>query len=126
MDGDQRVRFCQQCKLNVYNLSEMTKKDAEDLILEKEGKLCVRFYKRLDGTVLTRDCPLGRLARYTTNSYYIVVTWLLMICISIAGLTTSSRGLQILFEKAMAHVVKELNSQVSNGGVSAGYIDHSK
>jgi hypothetical protein len=23
------------------------------------GRLCVRFYKRADGTVLTKDCPVG-------------------------------------------------------------------
>ena len=24
MEGDERTRFCSQCKLNVYNISEMT------------------------------------------------------------------------------------------------------
>ncbi|MCC7528421.1 MAG: hypothetical protein IT342_07860, partial [Candidatus Melainabacteria bacterium] len=28
MTGDERKRFCGDCKLNVYNISEMTKKDA--------------------------------------------------------------------------------------------------
>jgi hypothetical protein len=32
---------------------------SEALILEKEGKLCVRFFRRKDGTVLTDDCPVG-------------------------------------------------------------------
>ena len=27
--------------------------------MEKEGRLCVRFYTRADGTVLTQDCPVG-------------------------------------------------------------------
>ena len=26
---------------------------------EKEGKLCVRFFRRADGTVMTQDCPVG-------------------------------------------------------------------
>lgn len=59
MDGDERVRFCRLCRLNVYNLSEMNSADAEALIREKEGRLCVRFYRRGDGTVLTRNCPVG-------------------------------------------------------------------
>jgi len=59
MSGDDRVRHCQECKLNVYNLSEMTRRDAESLISSREGRLCVRFYRRADGTVLTRDCPRG-------------------------------------------------------------------
>ena len=59
MVGDNRRRFCGECKLNVYNLSGMSKTEAENLIENSEGRLCVRFYKREDGTVLTEDCPVG-------------------------------------------------------------------
>lgn len=59
MTGDERVRACAKCRLKVYNLSAMTKVDAERLLLEKEGRLCVRFFRRADGTVLTQDCPVG-------------------------------------------------------------------
>jgi hypothetical protein len=59
MIGDERVRFCAHCAKNVYNLSALPRHEAEALLLEKEGKLCVRLYKRADGTVLTSDCPVG-------------------------------------------------------------------
>ena len=59
MYGDERKRFCGDCKLNVYNLSGMTKTEAESLILNAEGRLCVRFYQRADGSVITNDCPVG-------------------------------------------------------------------
>ena len=59
MNGDERVRFCGKCEKNVYNLSAMTRADAEALVREKEGRLCVRFYRRQDGTVLSADCPVG-------------------------------------------------------------------
>jgi hypothetical protein len=59
MKGDEQTRFCSLCRKNVYNLSEMTRQEAENLIREKEGKLCVRYYQRADGTVLTKDCPIG-------------------------------------------------------------------
>jgi hypothetical protein len=60
MIGNDRKRFCGECKLNVYNLSGMTRTEAENLLLNSEGgRLCVRFYKRADGTVLTQDCPVG-------------------------------------------------------------------
>ena len=39
MFGDERVRFCGQCKLNVYNLSEMSKTEAELLVARSEGRL---------------------------------------------------------------------------------------
>jgi hypothetical protein len=59
MSGDERVRHCGLCKLNVYNLTSMSTEDAEALIREKEGKLCVRMFKRADGTLLAQDCPVG-------------------------------------------------------------------
>lgn len=59
MTGDYHSRFCGECQRHVYNLSEMTRAGAEALIREKEGSLCVRFYRRADGTVLTADCPVG-------------------------------------------------------------------
>jgi hypothetical protein len=59
MAGDDRVRFCSQCRLHVYNLSAMTRDEAAHLIQTTQGRLCARFYRRADGTVLTRDCPVG-------------------------------------------------------------------
>lgn len=59
MRGDARVRFCGDCKLHVYNLSELTQDEAVELVRQAEGRLCVRFYRRGDGTVLTQNCPNG-------------------------------------------------------------------
>jgi len=59
MYGDDRRRFCSECKLNVHNLSGMTRNEAETLLMDSDGSLCVRFYRRRDGTVLTQDCPVG-------------------------------------------------------------------
>jgi hypothetical protein len=59
MVGDDRVRFCGQCEKNVYNLSAMPRDEAEALLAAREGKMCVRLYKRADGTVMTSDCPVG-------------------------------------------------------------------
>ena len=39
MIGSERVRFCGQCSLNVYNLSAMSRSDAESLIARNEGRL---------------------------------------------------------------------------------------
>lgn len=59
MIGNERARFCGQCKLNVYNLSSMTREEAELLIGRTEGRLCVRYFRRADGSVMTQDCPVG-------------------------------------------------------------------
>ena len=59
MLGNERKRYCSECKLNVYNLSDMTHREAESFLLNSEGRVCVKFYRRADGSVLTKDCPVG-------------------------------------------------------------------
>lgn len=59
MTGDERKRFCGQCKLNVYNISEMSTKEAANLIRKTEGRACLRLYRRQDGTIITDNCPVG-------------------------------------------------------------------
>jgi hypothetical protein len=59
MVGDDRVRFCGACEKNVYNLSALPRDEAESLLAQHEGSICVRLYRRADGTVLTADCPVG-------------------------------------------------------------------
>jgi len=59
MVGDDRVRHCSECNLNVYNFSAMTAADVETVVANHEGRLCARMYRRSDGTLLTQDCPVG-------------------------------------------------------------------
>ena len=70
MIGTEQVRFCGQCNLNVYNLSGMTRDQAESVIAANEGRLCVRFYRRNDGSIITSDCPVGlRAVRERVSSW---------------------------------------------------------
>jgi hypothetical protein len=92
MAGNDRVRYCGQCQLNVYNLSGMAQREAERLITQAEGRVCVRFYRRADGTVLTEDCPVGlravrrRAARWATAAFASILSFF-----SGVGLTTAWR-----------------------------------
>jgi hypothetical protein len=85
-EGCDRVRYCGQCKHRVYNLSEMSREEAERLIEAKEGRLCVRFYRRPDGTVLTRDCQkeAGRFRRLLATAVGLAAAAILLL---IAGYT---------------------------------------
>ena len=57
MAGDERIRHCGLCRKNVYNLSAMPRAEAAALLAgDADGELCVRFYRRSDGTVMTSDC----------------------------------------------------------------------
>lgn len=55
MKGDGRKRHCERCHQSVYNLSVMTREEAW-AVLRGANTPCVRFLRRADGTVLTRDC----------------------------------------------------------------------
>jgi hypothetical protein len=59
MEGDDKVRFCRRCQKHVYNLSWMGRREAAAFVRETEDRLCVRFYRRRDGTLLTDNCPVG-------------------------------------------------------------------
>ena len=60
MTGDEKVRFCGACERHVYNFSTLTGHQIAELIRENEGqRKCVRFFRRQDGTILTKDCPVG-------------------------------------------------------------------
>jgi hypothetical protein len=56
MRGDGRIRFCGQCRQNVYNVEAFGRAEARRLVAESEGQLCVRILRRSDGTVVTADC----------------------------------------------------------------------
>jgi hypothetical protein len=59
MIGDERARFCTHCQKDVFNLSAMPRDEAESFMRARTSDVCVRLYKRFDGTVLTSDCPVG-------------------------------------------------------------------
>lgn len=60
MTGDERKRYCQDCNLHVYNVSELSPKETVDLLRSNNGgRVCLQIYRRKDGTVMTRDCPVA-------------------------------------------------------------------
>lgn len=59
MRGNDRVRHCPKCNLNVYNIAGMSSAEVEHLVRNHEGLLCGRLYRRSDGTTLTKNCPVG-------------------------------------------------------------------
>lgn len=56
MSGDARVRFCGRCERKVYNLSAMSSGEIRALMDAHRANMCVRFFRRPDGTLVTADC----------------------------------------------------------------------
>ena len=55
MSGDAAGRFCQHCQKTVHDLSAMTRDEAERLVCQAAGVLCVRITRLPDGQVQTLD-----------------------------------------------------------------------
>ncbi|MGB8509868.1 MAG: carboxypeptidase-like regulatory domain-containing protein [Pyrinomonadaceae bacterium] len=53
MAGDDQVRFCGRCDKTVFNLSAMTRREAEETIARTQGHLCARFVRLPGGMILT-------------------------------------------------------------------------
>jgi hypothetical protein len=106
MLGTERARFCGQCNLNVYNLSSMTRSEAEHLIANNEGRLCVRFYRRADGSILTKNCPVGLRAIQRRLSYLAkAITSALLTFFAGIGIYESARVAEQAFRP---HVMGEM------------------
>ena len=56
MRGDDVRRYCGQCRLHVYDLSQMTRRQIRRLLVETDGNVCKRIWRRPDGRVITKDC----------------------------------------------------------------------
>jgi len=65
MIGNDQVRFCEHCNLEVTDLSAMTRHEAMRLVARSQGRLCVRFIQRPDGGIVSRTVPekLHRISR---------------------------------------------------------------
>lgn len=102
MAGDEKVRHCTLCSLNVYNFAEMTSDEVQSLLLRTEGRLCARIYRRSDGTVITRDCPTGlrALRRRVSRAAGAVLSALLALtgCASRNGASCEKRSTEVEIE----------------------------
>ena len=94
MSGDDRARFCDLCNLHVYDISRLTRKEAESLIANTEGRICARLFRRIDGTVITKDCPVGLRAirRRVAKVASAVFAAIMSLCGVVLGQKPSSNG----------------------------------
>jgi carboxypeptidase family protein len=117
MSGDDRVRFCEQCSLRVYNLSELTRSEAEALIANTEGRICARLFRRSDGTIITKDCPVGlrairrRVAKVAGAAFAAIMS----ICVSVAGQKPAK-------EKSSCQQQVRITRKVADSAISEGEI----
>ncbi len=91
MAGDRRRRHCAACDLAVHNLSAMPRKQAQRLIAEADGRLCVRFEQDGRGRVRYRRSRWGR-AGITLLE---VLAMLTVFAVLVAGILVAVRSPQV-------------------------------
>jgi hypothetical protein len=62
MAGTGGIRHCGACDKDVHDLTTMTVVEIEALLAGPD-RVCVRFFRRPDGRILTSDCPVGEARR---------------------------------------------------------------
>ncbi len=95
MAGDERVRHCGDCRQNVYNIAAFSRREATQLLQQRSGRVCMRIFRRPDGTVITDDCRARlRAARKRGLLIFagtlVVVVWA-QICAQVFGLINLRR-----------------------------------
>ena len=92
MYGDERIRHCGNCHKNVYNVAEFSRAQALELIARHEP-VCLRIYRRPDGTVVTSDCwsrlrAARRRGMWAFLAMLLIIGWaqLAAMVVGIAGL----------------------------------------
>jgi hypothetical protein len=116
MTGDDRVRFCDQCELHVYNISELTRIEAETLIASTEGRICARLYRRADGSVITKDCPVGLRALRMRVSKRAAAVFAALVSISTAAFGQQASAKQ---EKTACVPQMKITSEAAPSGQTA-------
>lgn len=63
MIGDDKVRLCQSCDKNIYNISEMTRGEVRRLLFQSKERVCIRLAKDENGKVRTLKKRLHKITR---------------------------------------------------------------
>lgn len=123
MIGTDRVRLCGECRLHVYNFSELTRAEAQKIAVENDGEFCGRFYRRADGTILTKDCPLQQrilLAGVTATSKALV--WVAAFLAAAIGMVMGGgllkEQLSVAISSAFSKVIDKLD-KTTTGSMAA-------
>jgi hypothetical protein len=117
MKGDERARHCADCNLDVYNFSVMSERQIQQILLAKNGRLCARWYRRSDGTILTADCPVGFRARVRKISLIAGTAFSAFLSMSPAAAQTS--------DQEAGSTPKIENSQIGSGVIVVSVMDQS-
>ncbi len=124
MVGNDRIRFCEHCQLTVQDLSQMTRKHVLRLVKKSNGRLCVRYQRLPDRSLLTRSMPqkLFRISRRASRIAAGAFSATLSLASAAANPSTSGLNLD---ENSAATATQNPSRQVYLGGMITGTVTDS-
>lgn len=101
MAGSEQIRFCTECNKYVYNLSAMTRRDAEDLVATRRSQMCTRMIRDLNGGTITVDSlpPVRLLGRRPGPIASTVVSTILSIAPGVGAISKSPQASSHLYSQ---------------------------
>ncbi|MCB9908600.1 MAG: hypothetical protein H6830_12845 [Planctomycetes bacterium] len=88
LQGDGARRFCSECQLHVLDGTRLTKDEAERLVHEGEGRVCMRVPVGPDGRLLFRDPEQARRSGLRAFGWAVAASGVLAACQPIAHTRT--------------------------------------
>jgi ankyrin repeat protein len=90
MIGNDQVRFCGHCHLQVHNLSQLTRSQAERLVARANGRLCVQYVRDPAGRPVTQPVrqKLHRIGRRVSR----IAAGAFTATLSVTGAVAQSSG----------------------------------
>lgn len=126
MKGDDRVRHCGACQLNVYNVAGLSSAETVELLTRNASgeRVCMRLSRRSDGTLLTNDCPVGvKLLRKARLKFASLCAMSLSALMWFGGLRALARSLDVrtptISPSEMGALIAPVEPQVLMGKVRA-------
>lgn len=120
MSGDDRKRFCLQCNKHVYNITSMTESEASTFLAAevRENRIpCLRFFRRVDGTILFQNCTFGlKKAREAYSFGIAFVASVLSTVFGVAPAICFGKAANSTFAHSPGRVVVQEGAGFYNGG----------
>ena len=122
MSGNDKVRFCEHCQLEVNDLTSLTPKRIRRLMTKSKGRLCVRYHRCPDGKPLIRRVP-GKLHQISKR-FSRVAAGVFTATLSLGSATGQQSTSSVTYQRAFT--VEDGSVPVQLGTTISGKISDTK
>ncbi|MCE9594547.1 MAG: hypothetical protein K8S98_10160 [Planctomycetes bacterium] len=69
LQGDEKQRYCSECRLHVHAAAQLTRDEARELVSRSESRICMRVQYDPSGTPIFRDSTIAPTARRPASRF---------------------------------------------------------